>query len=300
MHQRRFALPVRWLHTLTWTTNNAVADEIIYVAFASTAATAVDLKSFTATGAQGSVLVEWETTSELNLGFHLYRATAEEAPYERITAAPIPGLGSSPEGARYRFLDSGLSDGQTYYYKLEDIETTGKTKQHGPVSATPGEGPARAFPDTSSPVGITYGEPTSGSFRVLRSDLRGMELELVTPGFYAEPRSDGSMRLHVPGFVEELEPGSPAVPVKRAWLDALAGRGVRVASVRAEDVQRFSGLRIEATGSPELIATRDGVARAGRRPRGEGQAFRRPGLFPEQAARVLDVGFQEDVKKAWV
>ena len=100
--------------------------------------TDVELVSFSATGGDGEVVVEWETGSELNnLGFHLHRSTSEDGPYERITATAIPGLGSSLEGAKYAYRDSGLTNGVTYYYKLEDIETTGATELHGPVSAMP-------------------------------------------------------------------------------------------------------------------------------------------------------------------
>jgi hypothetical protein len=88
-----------------------------------------------------SALLEWETGSEINnLGFHLYRSASEKGPFSKITQNPIPGLGSSPQGARYRHTDTGLTNGVTYYYKLEDIETTGRTEMHGPVSATPRAG----------------------------------------------------------------------------------------------------------------------------------------------------------------
>jgi hypothetical protein len=103
--------------------------------------TAVELASFRARGGDGEVLLEWETGSEIeNLGFHLYRSASEEGSYVRITSSLIPGLGSSPAGAKYSYHDSGLTNGVTYYYKLEDIETTGKTELHGPVSATPEAG----------------------------------------------------------------------------------------------------------------------------------------------------------------
>jgi hypothetical protein len=89
----------------------------------------------------GEVELSWQTASELdNLGFHLYRSLSAEGVFERITRSAIPGLGSSPAGARYRYLDSGLSNGTTYFYQLEDIETTGRTERHGPVSATPTAG----------------------------------------------------------------------------------------------------------------------------------------------------------------
>ena len=100
--------------------------------------TEVELVSFTATGVDGAVELTWETATELdNVGFHLYRATSPGGPLQRVTAQVIPGLGSSPAGASYRFVDDGLTNGVTYYYELEDIETTGRTERHGPVSANP-------------------------------------------------------------------------------------------------------------------------------------------------------------------
>ena len=102
------------------------------------ATTAVTLVSFSAAGRDGAVDLSWTTASELsNLGFHLYRAEAAGGPYTRITTSLIPGLGSSPTGRSYAYRDSGLVNGRTYYYQLEDVETTGRTERHGPVSATP-------------------------------------------------------------------------------------------------------------------------------------------------------------------
>ena len=63
-----------------------------------------------------------------------------DGPWDRITDSLIPGLGSSPDGARYGYHDVGLLNGVTYYYQLEDVETTGVTERHGPVSATPHAG----------------------------------------------------------------------------------------------------------------------------------------------------------------
>ena len=121
-------------------------------------ATAVELLSFTAVGLDGAVDLEWATGSEIdNLGFHVYRSLSESGPYERITASLIPGLGSSPEGARYGYRDVGRVNGVTYYYQLEDVETTGKTKRHGPVwalpraGAAPPPGPGRRPPGADGP-----------------------------------------------------------------------------------------------------------------------------------------------------
>jgi hypothetical protein len=271
------------------------------------ATTAVEFVSFTASGFDRAVELKWETASELNnLGFHLDRASAAEGPYERITSSVIPGLGSSPEGAKYRYRDSGLTNEFTYYYKLEDIETTGKTEFHGPVSATPGAGAETPVEDSppyssspgSSPASITYGDPSAVSWRVLSPSPRQMVLELETGGFYAEPENDGTVRLSIPDFFNEPEPGSPALPVKRAWVEALAGWRLRVASVEASEVVSFSGLRPSAADLLEVVASRSGTARIGRRRKSEGAAFRGASLFPEEAARIVNVGFQGERKKA--
>jgi hypothetical protein len=259
--------------------------------------TAVVLTGFSARGLDGAVELSWQTGSELlNLGFHLYRATSEQGPYLRITTKPVPGLGSSPSGASYRYLDSGLVNGETYFYKLEDIETTGKTERHGPVSAAPVAG--GPDPAASASARLTYGEPGEVSLRVVETSARHMVVELMTSGFVAEPGADGSVRLSIPGFSEEGEPGAPAIPVKRTWLSVAPGRGVGVVSVRAEEVQVFSSLRPEAAEAPEIVASPRGTVRASRRRQSESAAFRRAGLYPEQAARLLGVGYQGDAKKA--
>ena len=102
------------------------------------ATTEVALASFTATALDSAVDLEWTTASELrNLGFHLYRSESEDGSYTRITPSVIPGWARRPRVPRTPGGTPGLSNGMTYYYRLEDIETTGKTKLHGPVSATP-------------------------------------------------------------------------------------------------------------------------------------------------------------------
>ncbi len=218
------------------------------------ATTRVELVSFEASPSNGAVALRWETATELdNLGFHLYRATSEEGPYARITTKLVPGLGSSPEGARYSYVDSGLENGTTYFYKLEDVETTGATELHGPVSATPSSAIVSPAADSPSSL-IVYGHPESNGFRILRRSSREIVLELTTEGFYAEPQEDGSVRLDVPGFAALS--GSPSVPVLRPWVEIEAGRAVRIGSVETDSIQSFFGLRPSGTEDLEVAATR--------------------------------------------
>jgi Peptidase family C25/Right handed beta helix region len=262
------------------------------------AVTAVELTSFAAHGWDSAVELSWETASELdNLGFHLYRALSEEGPYERITSALVPGLGSSPAGARYRYTDTGLLNGAVYFYQLEDVETSGKTKRHGPVSVTPiaGESPD-TLPSTSAT--IDYGDASVGSLQVIRRTPTEIVLELRTEGFEARVNEDGTVSLFLPGFETTGDPGSPEVPVKRTWLDLEGKRIGRILSVRALDVEVFSSMRLSSLVAPELEASRDGTVRAGRRQRREEARFRGAGLYPREAARVLEQGYQIEAGKA--
>ena len=270
--------------------------------------TEVDLASFSAHGVDGAVELEWETATELdNIGFQLYRSESEAGPFERITPSAIPGLGSSVVGASYAYRDTNVTNGTSYYYELEDIETTGRTERHGPVRATPraGETSLRDEPDDGEPPPsdseealITYGEPSSSTWRVTPRGRDQILIELDTRGFYALPQEDGSVRLSIPGFVELGEADGPALPVKRQWVEAIAGRKVELVSVMARDVEAFTSLRPSQAAIPELVASRDGTVRAmNRRAR---TAFRGEGLSPSSAARLLEVGFQGEVKKALV
>jgi hypothetical protein len=120
-------------------------------------------------------------------------------------------------------------------------------------------------------------------------------LELLTPGFKAVREPDGSVQLEVPGFELPQSPGSPAVPVKRAFVDALAGRGAHITSVQTEDLVDFAGLQLATEGAPEVVATAEGVVRPGLAPR-KAAPGSRGGCHPRSHARLL--GTLPENKKA--
>jgi serine protease len=99
--------------------------------------TAVDLFSFTATGTNSSVILNWETATEIdNLGFNLYRS--ETPGGERIRVNPELIASSAPgsaTGASYEYTDTGVRDGIAYYYWLEELDIYGRLTLHGPAQA---------------------------------------------------------------------------------------------------------------------------------------------------------------------
>jgi hypothetical protein len=272
-----------------------------FIAKVDPSPTAVELVSFEATPAPGAIELVWKSGSELqNLGFHLYRASEAARPYERITSSLIPGLGSSPTGATYRYRDSGLESGANYSTCWRTWRRPGgrSVTDQSPPAPRPVAQPPASQDGGDGAVRIVYGDPTATSFRILERGAAHLSLELTTPGFYAFPPPDGSARLEVPGFEEVSEPGAPAIPVKRAWIEVMAGRKVKLASVRASDVVAFTGLRPLPASSPVIVATEDGTVRAGRR--AAPASFASQGLPPDEAARILGSGFQGEVKKAQV
>jgi hypothetical protein len=87
----------------------------------------------TATGS-ATVTVEWSTASELNTaGFNLYRGDTQDGPFTRINAELIPASPDPLIGGSYVFTDTAVVAGRTYYYQLEDVETSGAATVQGVV-----------------------------------------------------------------------------------------------------------------------------------------------------------------------
>jgi len=104
--------------------------------------TPVELTSFSVNGCGGGVQLEWQTASETeNLGFGIFRADAQDGDYSQINASLIPGAGTYSSAHTYRYLDNTAKAGETYYYKLADVDYNGRITLYGPVKIAV-EGPA--------------------------------------------------------------------------------------------------------------------------------------------------------------
>jgi hypothetical protein len=98
--------------------------------------TAVDLISFNAVPGRGSSIeLTWEC-AEPGAGFNLYRSVEATGMRKKSREMINPELitGESP----YRYLDTEVSDGVTYSYWLEAMDTSGASETFGPVSCTAG------------------------------------------------------------------------------------------------------------------------------------------------------------------
>ncbi len=70
--------------------------------------------------------LRWRTATEVdNFGYNIYRAEAEDGPFERLNSDPIPGAGTSDEPTSYEFIDDTIEPDTTYWYYLESISMSG-------------------------------------------------------------------------------------------------------------------------------------------------------------------------------
>jgi hypothetical protein len=101
--------------------------------------TSVGLVSFTATADNHTVLVQWETATEVDtLGYNLERAGSPDGPWTQLNGDLIydeEALGRS-WGAHYDYPDTSVEEGLTYYYRLVSLDVFGGSSYHGPISVT--------------------------------------------------------------------------------------------------------------------------------------------------------------------
>ncbi len=78
--------------------------------------------------------VRWATASEVeNFGYDVYRGDAEEGPFVRLTAKPIPGAGTSDEPHKYAYVDKDIDPTKDYWYYVESVSYSGVRERFTPV-----------------------------------------------------------------------------------------------------------------------------------------------------------------------
>ena len=161
------------------------------------AALPVQLATFTATGGQQKVILEWTTESEWdNRGFHIWRREDGSRDFKPLNQELIPGAGNSSSPRDYSWMDRQVQNGRTYWYQLESLDFQGSTKTYGPVSATPMDALPQAFqllqnyPNPFNPqTWIGYQLPKSGPVTIKIYNVRGQLVDTLVdaeqaPGYY--------------------------------------------------------------------------------------------------------------------
>ncbi|MCU0607337.1 MAG: T9SS type A sorting domain-containing protein [Candidatus Edwardsbacteria bacterium] len=144
---------------------------------------AVGLAEFGASAGEGTVSLQWTTSSENdNYQWLIERSREPDRDYVRIGTVPAQG---GPSGHSYRYVDAAVQSG-TYYYLLGDQDLDGVVTWHGPVSAMITTIPAAGLwlgqcdPNpVRGPAVIDYAVPRAGHVTLRLYDICGREVRTV-------------------------------------------------------------------------------------------------------------------------
>ena len=166
----------------------------------------VELSSFSAMLDNGSVLLSWQTESELeNLGFILERRTIgkSESDWSEIasykTHPALQGHGSTSSGNHYSFKDESIVAGKGYEYRLADVSFDGAVEYHESVRIQAPESEAitglqEAYPNpfnSSTTIAYRLAEEAPVSLQIV--DLMGRTVRVFSRN---QPQSAGSYTLN--------------------------------------------------------------------------------------------------------
>lgn len=85
----------------------------------------IELVDFKASAKRNSILLNWETATEIqNKGFEIQRSISNR-PSEFTPIAWVDGQGDSEMAQRYDFEDTGVEMGVLYYYRLRQVDEDG-------------------------------------------------------------------------------------------------------------------------------------------------------------------------------
>lgn len=102
---------------------------------------AMEATNFKAIASNGSVVVSWQTQSEINnLGFNVIRKDAGTGVSSLIASytsdASLRGLGTSSTGRAYSYKDTRIVNGHTYEYTIESVASDGAKKDYPAIKVT--------------------------------------------------------------------------------------------------------------------------------------------------------------------
>jgi len=163
----------------------------------------VELSFWQVESKNGQVTLSWLTDSESeNMGFIIERSDAQSGPFKELasfaTDKALNGAGSSSHAHEYKWIDTDVKAGESWYYRLSDMTYSGKVTRHAVLhivvkSANLDLKPhdftlQPAYPNPFNPsTSIRYGLAEETNVRVMIYDMRGIEIQVLEQG----PKSAG-------------------------------------------------------------------------------------------------------------
>ena len=165
----------------------------------------VVLSSLSAEVGKVGVTLRWRTTHEMdNAGFNVLRSTSKQGNYAKLNQHLIEGQGTSAVPHDYQYIDSEVTAGSTYYYKVEALDLLGDKSSSRvvrlEVTTDALEPPERSElgqnypnpgnPDTWIPYILSWdGEVKIELYNMAGQLIRTLDLGYKSPGRYVSKDS---------------------------------------------------------------------------------------------------------------
>jgi len=171
----------------------------------------VELSQWFATSVQEHVILSWVTESEFeNQGFIIERRqkgqTASDRPWAEIssftTNPDLQGQGSTTAHTEYAFIDKQVAVGETYDYRLSDVDYRGGVTTHAEISVTVRDAVSdpklaqftihKAYPNPFNPevhLSFTLNDP-SNALSLEIYNLRGVLVQSLAAGYHPKGSYD--------------------------------------------------------------------------------------------------------------
>ncbi len=165
----------------------------------------VELTEFGAAVEQGGVRVYWTTESETeNMGFILYRSEQPDGNFCRVNEQLIPGSGNSQSFQRYEYFDKNIEAGKNYYYRLVDVDYSGKMTVHSVIAALQQQPQEfnlqQNYPNPFNPsTNIRFSLNKAGEVSLAVYNIRGEKIRTLVTGW----RGQGSHEANWDGRDEQ-------------------------------------------------------------------------------------------------
>ena len=161
----------------------------------------VELGLWEATSSNATVDLKWVTESEIeNQGFMIERASASSATDWKeiasfITDEALLGQGSTTRQTTYSFVDEDVEVGETYSYRLADVDYVSNITYHDIISVTVRDDNdlqiprslslSPAFPNPFNPlVNLSFNLKEAAVIELSIYDMQGRLVRTITEGYH--------------------------------------------------------------------------------------------------------------------
>jgi len=155
----------------------------------------IELSKFEVVYKNGNAIINWTTESEINnLGFNIYKSLNDVNNFRKVNLVLIDGAINSSISNNYSYTDNNIEPNKIYYYKLEDVSTSGNTEKHFTVKIQTGAlistlseySLSPAYPNPFNPeTTINFRIPENANVKINVYDMLGNLVNTLTDRNYS-------------------------------------------------------------------------------------------------------------------